>query len=258
MIAKSNLSNLRVMDFFQVLSLIDTYLQKEELAALRLQEVYEKFKLSLLSLDESLQKVSTKHDTKVMRKADKQRNEVLVALRGILSAYSRSPVKEQAAAGASLLSQMQKYGKSIQKLPLREKSATINNLLQDLQKGTPQQEMRMLGLAEWSGVLKSANIAFEQVYVERSNDQAEIEVGKVKLCRTDAQKAFDLLCKTINSLAFIDGPQAYKSITDKIDNEVSKAISEAKRRKSLAMKNKESKENKQAGKEQASPKAMEG
>lgn len=230
MITRSNLVPLRIMDFFQVMNLINDYLKAEDKETLKLEKVYAEFEKAFVVLDEALKHSTTVIATKKIAKADELRDKTLTALGQTLRALANSPKEEQAKKAQKLVAEMEKYGKNLSQLPLREESAVIINLLQDFEQEENKQFIQSLHLEEWVSLLKEQNTAFDTLYKERSEEQSAIQVGKTKEARVALQQAFDILVKTINANAFLNGETPYQNIAGKINQEINRSITEAKAR----------------------------
>lgn len=230
MINRSNLKVLRIMDFFQVMNLVKDYLKEEDKSALKLETSVAEFERAFSELDDALKQSTTILATKELSKADEQRSKTLTGLGQMLRALTNSPQEEQAKKAEKLLAEVEKYGKRLSNLPLREESAVIINLLQDFEISENKQAIQSLHLTEWVTLLEQQNTAFDNLYKERSETQSIIQVGKTKEARMVMQKAFDILVKTINANAFLNGGDAYQSLAGKINQEVSRSLAEAKAR----------------------------
>lgn len=230
MISRSNLKVLRIMDFFQVMNLVKDYLSTEDKEALKLEKPVKAFEEAFSALDEALKQSKTILATKELAKADELRSKTLTSLIQMLRALSHSPQQEQAKKAEKLLAEVEKYGKNLANLPLREESAVIINLLQDFEEAENKQAIQSLHLTEWITLLSQQNTAFDELYKERSETQSIIQVGKTKESRMALQQAFNILVKTINANAFLNGEEPYQTLAGKINQEVNRSLSEAKAR----------------------------
>lgn len=234
MIKRTNLNVLKSLDFFQVMRLINEYAKSENLQTLKLEKYHSAFQTALDALDVAINKTSTKLETKSIIKADEKRDSTYMALVSSLRATTLSPIQEQAQKAEKILAQFLKYGEAIHKLPLRDQTAAIQSIMQDLKVPKITAYINSLHLAELVGLLETHNSQFEILYKNRTEQQSLTEVGKTKEERQNLQTAFDNLAKSINNLAFLEGETAYKNLAHKINIEISRAITDAKKRRALS------------------------
>lgn len=230
MIEKSSLKSLRTLDFYQVMTLIKDSFEKDSLEELKLTAVHNSFEEAFKNFADSLNRMNSTFSTKEINKADQERNKILSAIAMVLRAFSNAPQEEQAKNATKLYSEMEKYGKNIAKLPLREKSAAITNLLQDFRKSENQKIVHSFAIDQWITKLENKTTAFDELYKNRSEEQLTTEAGKIKDTRVALQKAFEEVVKTINANAYLNGVTPYKTIIDKINQEVKRSLVEVKRR----------------------------
>ncbi|GET46423.1 DUF6261 family protein [Capnocytophaga felis] len=231
MIPKTNLAQLRLMDFFQVASNIAHYARKENLETLKLAASFTDYETALDNLDKALKRDSTKFETQKLNKISGKRRKTISALTTAVRAFCHSPEEGQAQKAQKLLSVIEKYGKKISGLPLREETAAITNLLQDFKTPEIKALIDSIGLSLWVTSLETYNTEFDTLYKERSIEQASHTMGLTKDAREKMQKTLNNFAKTMNSLAFLEGETPYKNLADCINNEINKALSEVKRRK---------------------------
>lgn len=223
MIKSSNLKNLRIMDFFQVVSNISAHLEKYDLNALKLTDTATNLQTSLSELDEALKPLRVSGDTLKLNELDARRDRALVGLRAFLKSFSHFPDAAKTNAANKLKAELEKYGKSPQTLPLREETAMIHNILQDFAKPENAAFVTELGAATWITELQTTNTEFETLYNRRTQENAAIEVGRTKENRQKTQDALTLLIQTINARMLLDGEAPYKALADAINFEIKSA-----------------------------------
>lgn len=120
MIEKTSLNPLRHLDFFQVMLLVRSYLNAENLASLKLTESAAAFEGKLSKLDAALKQSNSIAATKDLLQADEARDKTVKAVYAALRAFTHSPADTEAHDAEILLQEALKYGKNLAKLPLRE------------------------------------------------------------------------------------------------------------------------------------------
>lgn len=223
MIKIFNLRNLRILDFFQVVSNISAHLEKYDLTALQLKDAATNLQTSLSELDEALKPLRISGDTQKLNELDGRRDRALVGLKVFLKSFSHFPDAAKTSAANKLKAELEKYGKSPQTLSLREETAMIHNVLQDFAKPENAALVTELGAATWITELQTANTEFETLYNSRTQETAAIEVGKTKETRQKTQDALSLLIQTINARMLLDGVANYKALADELNFEIARA-----------------------------------
>lgn len=223
MIKKFDLSRVRVMEFFQVMTNIKAFLEKENLQELGLQKAKESFDEKYAAFDEALKPLHKSEITAKLQEQDAKRDEALVGLLAHCRAFSTFPEEAKRTAAGQLLAQIEKYGKNLQNKPLQEETGILINLLQDLASQEMAQALETIGAMPWVEVLKSANQSFVALHNERTEEQGAVLVGKTKETRTALAEAFKTMVKSINSLAFINGEEKYQNLANAINEEVKNA-----------------------------------
>ncbi len=237
MIKRTSLERLRTMEFFHINSRIDTLLQKEDLTALRLEEAYEKhYQPAFAAFDEATKPARKTGLTQPLLEADSRRDEATVALNAYLRAMTLSPDSDKREAAKRISLIVEKYGKGIQSLGLKEQTAVTTNLLQELNAATTKNDVEAIAAAPWVELIATANKEVETIMADRTAMEAVVETGKTRTTRDELQRALSALCERINALALIDGEAPYKNLIDNINQIVDEAIGTQKQRSSAKKK----------------------
>lgn len=223
MIKSSNLKNLRILDFFQVVRNISAHLDNHDLKALKLKEASDAFKTAITSLDDALKPLRISVDTQKLNELDARRDRALIGINAFLKSFAHYPDAAKTNASAKLKAEIDKYGKAPQNLPLREETAMISNVLQDFAKPENAAFVSDLGANSWITELQTANTEFETLYNSRTQETAAVEVGKTKAERQKTQEALTTLINTINARMLLDGEANYKPLADEVEFEMKRA-----------------------------------
>lgn len=235
MIIKStNLANARMMDFYQVMSLTANYLSKEDLEALQLTPYATEFNAAFSQLDKAVKQAQKTGYTESIVAADDNRDNVYTGFRGALRSMMRFPDADIASSAEALQVITDKYGESITRLPQREESAILSNIVAELQSEANAALLQTTGLNIWVEKLDEANKAFDDLYVSRTEKEAQFIVGLTRTERGNMQTAFEKLAQAIEAYAFINGEEAYKTLADRINTEVANVQQAAKARATLS------------------------
>ncbi len=231
LIKSSNLKNAHLMDFFETMRIVSNFLKKEDLKVLKLEKEYDAFMQNLEALDESLLQAQKTGFTDKILSIDQNRDDVLIGLNLVLKGLMYFPDPLISDFASQVRDTIKKYGERINKLPQREESAVIVNLLQDFRDKKMQDAIRQLNLNNWLVHLEKFNNEFENWYLARSEKEAEFISGLTREQRDKMQDSFTHLCRTIEAYAFIEGEKPYQALANKINVEVAKLKQLAKARR---------------------------
>lgn len=235
-IKSTYLQRVQIMDFFEVMNIIAVYVGKEDLETLKLKAVGTEFINAFHSFDKSVKQANKTVLTEKILKTDDIRDKILVGFKSVISGMILFPKEDVAEAATVISILVDKYGKNIQEMGQRNETGIIHNLIDDLKSDKHKQQVTVAKLDDWVVELEKANIDFENLYIQRSEEQSEFVVGLAKKERENLQNAFEKLCRNIEAYATIEGEAAYKPLANKINEEVQKAQQNVKARQT---KNKE-------------------
>ena len=220
MITSTNLSMLRNLEHFQVMSNVLTYLKSEDLEELKLASFAAAFEAQLKAYDDVLVLERGNALSVKISQADAERDNALKALINVVKAYTLFPEDEKADAALKLLHAIGKYGSGIDRLPYLQESGILANLLQDLELTENAEAIQLLHLGDWVAKLKEATARFDGLFVSRESDNSTKLSGKVKEARQLVQAEFERLAVLVNAYEVVYGTDAYASLTAKINEAV--------------------------------------
>lgn len=223
MIKKFNLRDIRVMAFFQSMTNIKSFLEKENLQTLGLEQAKKVFDEKYAAFDEALKPLRKSELTAKIHELDAQRDEAIVGLLAHARAFATFPNEVKSTAAKHILAHIEKYGKNIQNKPIQEETGIIINLLQDFSDSELSQAISTIGATEWITKMRTANEALVQTHNSRTEEKGAIETGKTKSTRTELAEAFKTIVKTINALSFINGEGIYRNLANAINEEIKNA-----------------------------------
>lgn len=230
MITSTNLSMLRCLEHFQVMTNVLAYLKAENLEELKLESIAATFEAKLKLYDEVLVLERGNALSGKLNQADLDRDLALRSLISIIKVYLSFPEEEKADAASKLFHLIGKYGKEIDKMPYLQETGVLKNLFQDLDKDDSKAAIALLHIDDWVEKLKTSAQAFEQMFVSRETDNSTKLSAKVKSARQDTQTVFEQLVTLINAYEIVYGAEAYASLSAKIIEAVNYARTQAARR----------------------------
>ncbi len=230
LIESTNLQRAHLMDFFEVMNIVESFLQKEDLEALKLTQVAGEFTQTLAVLEEALTQARKTGITESLLEADSLRDNTFTGFNTVLKGMTYFPDDTISQSAIAITDVVEKYGKQIQRLPQREETAVLINLIEDLKSEQYTPKVIATGLTAWVEQLEQTNNEFENLYTQRTEKEAQFIVGLTKTERENMQKMFVKLCQTINAYAFLEGATNYQPLADKINTEIGNVQQMIKRR----------------------------
>ena len=223
MIHHVNLSRIRVLNFYQAMFNVSTFLSKEDLETLKLKDHVAIFNQKDKAFDDAVVPLRKSGKTDKMKVHGGDRDRALVGLGRHLRLYVTYPVQNMSDAAWRLLPVLKGYGKMPHLRPQREKTALISNLLQDYDTTQAKADLALIGADKWVEILKESNTKYEELYRERTVFESELEKGITQKTREALYDEFKKLVNRINSLAFLEGEAPYKNLMEQINVEMKKA-----------------------------------
>jgi|GEM_PF-221585 ORF34 len=224
MIDNTNLTRVRMLNFYQIMDNVITYLNQEDLETLKLKDPVKVFTDKFNDFDKLIQPMRSSGLSKDLYELDDRRDRAMGRLSTHLRLFSDYPEADKAKAAKELLQIYRKYGSLPQNKPNREETALIKNLLQDFEPADIKAKLALIGADKWVSVLKEANDAFSAMYGRQVKHESMLDPGAVKEKRDAVYDEFKKLTNVINALATLGGEAAYKSIIDMINTEMKKAV----------------------------------
>lgn len=223
MIHHVNLSRIRVLNFYQAMYNILTFLNEENLETLKLKDHVAIFNEKYKAFDDAVVPLRKSGKTDKLNKHGSDRDDALVGLGRHLRLYITYPVKNMADAAWRLYPVLKGYGKMPHLKPQREKTALISNLLQDYDTAQAKADLALIGADKWVDILKDSNTKYKGIYQERVEFDSALKKGLTQKTRDALYEEFKLLVKRINSLALIEEEAPYLNLMEKINMEMKKA-----------------------------------
>lgn len=230
MITSTNLSMLRNLEHFQMMSNVLAYLKAENLEELKLASIAESFEAKLKLYDKVL--VLERGNTLSVKisQADTERDNALKSFINVLKAYALFPDENKADAALKLRHVIGKYGSGIDRLPYLQESGVLANLLQDLAIKENADAIQLLHLEDWLLKLQESTARFDELFISRESDNSTKLSGKVKEARQQIQAEFEQLAVLVNAYEIVYGAEAYAGFVAKVNEAVSYARQQASRR----------------------------
>ena len=223
MILYFNLTKLRLMNFYQVMTNVQLFLSQEDLETLKLKDAAKVFDEKYKAFDAAVQPMRGDVDTKELNKLDERRDKALIGLYGHVRVFTGFPEEAKATAAQQLQAILLKYDKAPQTKPLREETAIVSNVVSDLEVADAKAKLTLIGAEKWLDELKDANKKFEAAYNARTQRNMDL-VGQTKERRIALDGEYRHLAHTINALATLGGEAPYKRLMSSINADIQQAL----------------------------------
>ena len=223
MILYFNLTKLRLMNFYQVMTNVQLFLSQEDLETLKLKDAAKVFDEKYKAFDAAVQPMRGDVDTKELNKLDERRDKALIGLYGHVRVFTGFPEEAKATAAQQLQAILLKYDKAPQTKPLREETAIVSNVVSDLEVADAKAKLTLIGAEKWLDELKDANKKFEAAYNARTQRNMDL-VGQTKERRIALDDEYRHLAHTINALATLGGEAPYKRLMSSINADIQQAL----------------------------------
>ena len=223
MIKTSNLTKLDQLDFYQVINDILAVFDAADTSTLGFKSLHTLLREKFGIFDDAILQDRKTGMTDQLNRLDNERDSLFVSFSYLVRAGQSMPIPAKAEA-ANLLSRLLEKYTSAQALPMREETAAITNLMQELEQADYKAAVAAIGAKELIELLNTKNIDFEKLYQERSQKESTYEVESAKRARLDLQEAYRRVVRGINGLIEINGIEEYKTICDQINRIANKAL----------------------------------
>jgi len=233
LVKSTNLANARFMDFYQVMSLVLGFLSKEDVNMLNVALEANDFRTVFEIFEKAVKQARKTGITDPLILGDDKRDNVYIGFTGSLQHATRFPDEIVAQSAAKLLLITDKYGAGVARLPQRQETGVIKNIIAELRMSKNIMLLQNTGLAMWLDKLEQANNEFDNLYVNRNEKEAEFISGLTRTERANMQAAFEKLVRAIEANAYLRGEDAYKPLAEKINTEVANVQQAAKSRATL-------------------------
>ncbi len=202
MVQSTNLREVAVMDFYQAMKDILTEISAIIYPDAPLTTIVRSMQPAFTDFDNAVRPAQSSPHTLALLDLDNQRDNLLVGAGDVAEAYQRMNNAAAQAASRTLMSYINTY-RNADRLPYREETAAITNLLQDLRKPDAVAALVQVPLQAWITALGAVNTQFETLYNTRRTDTYVPETGLVKKYRQVLQGLLADFGERLNALMLI-------------------------------------------------------
>lgn len=172
-------------------------------------------------------------ETPTVSSRDVLRDRYITGIRKVVNGYTYHYDENVVKAALIIEACIDKYGSNIAKQSLVTETATLDKLAVDFETDDKvKAALALLNLTSWGGVLKQANVDFNDSYLVRNEEYAERPEGDMLELRKVVEAKFDILKRHIEFYALTTPSAAYNSLISKINSLIDQYVITAKRRRS--------------------------
>ncbi len=173
LIKTSSLIKTHLLDFAEVMSIVASFLEKEDLEALKLTQVANEFDQQLAELDKALKQARKTGLTEEIVATDHQRDNLFIGFSSVLNGMLFFPNENIVEMAKQIKIVVERYGEHINRLAQREETSALTNLIDDLQADDNKDQVAALNLTPWVVAMKTTNEKFEELYTERTEEESK-------------------------------------------------------------------------------------
>lgn len=165
--------------------------------------------------DVALKQPNFVQESEELSALDYQRDNSYKILSYIVDYTRRCDNSERAGAAARIDNILSRYGDPT-KQPYMQESASISNLLQDLEQISD--DVKIIGAEIWFNDLKRQNADFITLFDERNAQQGALVTGIAKEARLAVEQTFGACIQCLNTLIALNGFETYAGIAGALNN----------------------------------------
>lgn len=220
MISTTNLHDLRNGELIAFLANLFGILDKTDQESSGLKGVVDKLRSLFNTLKELYKLERGSRITRSLIELDQLRDALFVALRMILGQHAKvHPDENLRPAAKALLEELEKYGPDLYRKSYQEQTTDMRSICETIDsKQNLLDGFAALSLDMYYTGMKTANEDFDQAYLERNGEYAQIPKEKMTELRTETEAVFANLAKRINAhMVLADDPAVYEAMAKEID-----------------------------------------
>lgn len=170
--------------------------------------------------------------TSSLKDLDTQRDEAIQGIILVLRGYQKHFDKTKRDAADALLRSIRKYSKNVAALSYQEETATIKNIIADWKDNTDLNDgLSLLNLTDWQLELENTNSDFDNLYVGRSQADAQISLkASVSELRPTVEDSYRTVSKHIDANAILNPSEQLTTLIAEMNTLIDKYNTAVERR----------------------------
>jgi len=211
--------NYRNAEFLELMNSIDQIILESNIESLV--QLHGKFKAKLGSL-EIVFKTSLKNPlTDPIHKEDNSRDNAHVGFVKVIEGYTLFSDIEKANAAKAILATIKNHGSDIINLNLREETAVLKSLINELET-TPalSDALSLLNVEDWVNDIKTYNLNCETLLIERAELKSAMRQVSTKELKLEITTIFKKMAKLIEAHITLESEGGYETLKNKINDQI--------------------------------------
>lgn len=170
-------------------------------ATLDIDAKFTAFNTKIAELESLYKKAMASEKTKDIMALDQRRDDAINGIYYFLQSYSYHYDAQQRQTAQLLLTNLSLYGSGIARMNYQAETATINNILRDWESTVDLVAgISIFDLTAWVNELKTANDAFNEQYLLRTQEYGDANPDTIRTKREETSSAFYALRDRIDAL----------------------------------------------------------
>lgn len=215
-----NLANLRNAEYLQYMKNYLAIVLRNNPTVLKVLAKYDDLIGKSTEMDELFKKILANEKTAEILALDERRDDAINGIYYVAQGYDyhyQSPLKT---AGKLIKDSFSVYGGGIAKLNYQAETATITSLVMDWENKAPLvAAFNTLNLTAWKNELKAANIAFNEKFLDRTQEYGNATPENLKSKREETNQVYYALRDRIDALHLLEEttPSPYATVINQLN-----------------------------------------
>lgn len=215
-----NLANLRNAEYLQYTKNFADIVKRNNPTLLNVQAKYDALLSKSGELDALFKKILANENTAEILALDERRDDAINGIYYVAQGYDYHFTALLQTAGKKIKDSISLYGSSIWKLNYQSETATISSLILDWEnKPELTAALNTLNLTAWKDELKAANIAFNEKYLDRTQEYGNATPENLKSKREETNQVYYELRNRIDALHLLEetAPSPYSTVINQLN-----------------------------------------
>ena len=215
-----DLTKLRNAEYLQYIKNFFAIVQRNNPTLLQVQAKYDALVSKSDELDALFKKILANENTAGILALDVRRDNAISGMYYVAQGYDYHFDPLLQAAGKKIKDSLSLYGGGISRLNYQAETATINSLIMDWEnKPELTAAISTLNLSDWKNELKAANTAFDEKYLDRTQEYGDATPENLKTKRDETNSVYYALRDRIDALHLLVDvpPSPYTTVINQLN-----------------------------------------
>ncbi len=221
MINAAVLGRYRIQEFIQFISNTLIIVKQHGAEKLKVKALYNVLSQHHIQLQEAYKQDTNSEITPQLTSLDTQRDQMIICLRQICEGYTHHPNEKLKAAGSRIVACIDKYGSKLYQLNYNAETASLKNLIRDLQTNPDcVAAIQDLDLEEVVKEMNIANINFEKLFIQRLGEFSQNGAKSTKELVQLTSEAYRTLAQHVTAHATLTPSEGYTSLIKHLNENI--------------------------------------